>query len=281
MAFSESFIDWGGHSGAQEYLDAHVTPTILPGDFYGLAMVYREASAFPEIFRREGYIADHIRMVADVPVGNLVFCLPITPVDVGWRPVIIEARYSDHKGQDIRARFAWVHPHCVAPLSGSWSRFMIKVHHTHKRGRKDPTTDIGPVQTGSRVFDSRLVFDARWRAEETYRNLQCTGHCLGVCLGILTDVQFAQIIEFARMLTRHKAGDVCCYRGKHRSVAAANILFLLFRVSVDMTYAAAERCRECCGRKVKDNIHVLLNRLRAFPKLVLTGRMRLADALRL
>ena len=257
------------------YLNANIRPAILPRDFYGPAIVYRQASAFPAYF--SGHTADHIGQVADIPTGNLVFCLPITSEDVEWRPVIIEVA----KNGGVTSRFTWVHPQCVASLPGSWSRLKVKVHHTHERGQKLPTTDIGPVKTGTRIFQDRLVFDARWQSDESYKGIACTGHCVGVCLGILTDTCFAQILEFARTLTRHKAGDVCCFRGKHRSVATANILFLLFRVSVDMTYAARERCHQCCNVRVQDNIHVLINRLRTFPRLALTGQMLLTNALRL
>ena len=127
MANQETFIYWGG-TEAQAYINRHVAPAELPNDFYGLAIVYREASAFPAVFNQENYEADHVKLIADVPVGNLVFCLPITQADTGWRPVIIEARGSE----GIRARFTWIHPHCVAPLPGSWSRFTAVVHNTRE-----------------------------------------------------------------------------------------------------------------------------------------------------
>ena len=270
----ESFIDFV-ETEMEAYLYANIKPATLPCDFYGPAIVYRQASAFPAHFR--GRTADHIGLVADIPVGNLVFCLPITNADVEWRPVIIQVA----KNGGVVARFTWVHPRCVASLPGSSSSLTVKVHHTHERGQKLPTTDIGPVKTGTRIFQDGLVLDARWRSDELYKGIVCTGHCLGVCLGILTDTCFAQILEFARMLNRHKTGDVCCFRGKHRSVATANMLFLLFRVSVDMTYAARERCHRCCNMRVQDNIPALLDWLRAFPRLALTGQMLLANALRL
>ena len=272
-AHQETFIYWGG-TEAQAYINRHVMPTELLNDFYGLAIVYREASAFPEVFYQANYIADHIRLVADVPVGNIVFCLPITQADTGWRPVIVEARTSE----GIRARFTWMHPHCVTFLPGSWSRFLATVHHTKKRGRKRPTINIGPDEPGVRVFQDRLILDARWHSG-SFRGLECTGYCLGVCLGILDDEHFAQIIHFARMLTRHKTGEICCLRGKHRSVAVANILFHMFRISVDRTNGATERCHQCCNTKMQEHIPVLLNRLRAFPRFALVGQMLLANAL--
>ena len=67
-------------------------PAILPRDFCGPAIVYRQASAFPTHFSR--HTADQIGRVADIPVGNLVFYLPITSADVEWRPVIIEVAKS-------------------------------------------------------------------------------------------------------------------------------------------------------------------------------------------
>ena len=275
MAHQETFINWGSPE-TREYVSRHVAPAALPQEFYGLAIVYREAGAFPSVFREDKYEAAHLAHVAEIPVGNLVFCLPITQADMGWRPIIIEARGSE----GVRARFTWMHPQCVAPLPGSWSRFKAVVHHTKKRGRKRATIDIGPIQTGVRIFSEKLTLDARW-GSGPFRGMECTGYCLGVCMGILNDESFAQIIDFARMLTTHKTGDVCCLRGKHRSLATANILFHLFRISVDRSNGSTERCYQCCNTRMQDNIPVLLSSLRALPRLDLSGRMLLANVLQL
>ena len=80
-------------AAATANLNANFTPAILPRDFCGPAIVYRQASAFPAHF--SGRTADQIGQVADIPVGNLVFCLPITSEDVEWRPVIIEIAKSN------------------------------------------------------------------------------------------------------------------------------------------------------------------------------------------
>ena len=52
----------------------------------GLALVKRQASSFPEKFK--DFRAHHCAKVTDIPVGHMVFCLPIIATDVNWRAVI-------------------------------------------------------------------------------------------------------------------------------------------------------------------------------------------------
>ena len=92
---------------------------------------------------------------------------------------------------------------------------------------------------------------------------------------------FAAIMRFAEEVKVHGGGRVCCERGTHRSVAAANLLSMLFNVVVDWSNASRERCHRCCRERVIDNLDSLFETMRALPKIPKAASRPLADVLRL
>ena len=76
----------------------------------GLALVKCQASSFPQVF--SGFRAHHCAGVTDIPVGQIIFCLPHIPSDGDWRAVIVNLC----SGETEFARLTWVHPDCLVPL---------------------------------------------------------------------------------------------------------------------------------------------------------------------
>ena len=207
-----------------------------------------------------------------------VFCLPMTEADCGWRAVIININRETH----LRSRLAWMHPQCLRALPNLGARPQLDVHHTEKRGMKKASIDIGPEQPGVRTLDGRLILDARWRFAQGREDLDCTGHCLELCESLAThELSCAMVIEFAERIRNYEVGHICCVRGKHRSVAAANILQICFNLAVNMDCAARERCHKCCNRRVIDNAASLFQAFRRLPQLAIVHARSLPHTLRL
>jgi hypothetical protein len=251
--------------------------------FFGLARVDRLASSYPGCFRQ--YKAYHCESVADVPVGQIVLCLPLLGSDVGWRAVVVNIIIDEIE----RARIAWIHPDCLRPLESLGARPCARVDLTDKRGSKTATINIGPEEVGTRIVGGALVLDARWIFELPRQTRDCNGHCFMLCRSVLThEVCLASILRFAASLHVERTsycathiGHICCHHGKHRSVASANVLRLCFGVPVDLSRGSSERCMECCGMRAEDHVPGLIGALRTLPKLVLTPEKSLACVLQL
>ena len=230
--------------------------------YFGLAQVYRQASEYPEQF--EGFRAHQLRQVTDLPVGLTVYCLPMRDSDMGWRAVIFNIK----RETQLRSRLTWVHPQCLRVLPRVGPKPQVEVHHTDKRSKHKATIDIGPEQIGVRNMHDMLILDARWEYGYGRANLECSGHCYALCESLASnDITFAFVLEFAESMRQFKDGRICCHRGKHRSVSAANVLAICFGMTIDMSHAAQERCHRCCNTRVIDNVWNLFSALRRLPEL--------------
>ena len=238
-------------------------PEKMERSLCGLALVKRQASSYPEAF--QGYRAHHCAGVTDVPEGQIVFCLPFIASDVDWRAVIL----SICIGEVEYARLTWIHPECLEPLGPDRRREAISVDLTEGRGSVRPSIQIDDdSRTGVKEVGKDLVLDARWPMRFSRRSYECTGHCFSMCRSVLTEPScFASILRFASSLRIRCKGRVCCHHGKHRSVAAANILMLLFEVDADFSFAAKDRTGDCCDHRARDDISGMLNALRELPEI--------------
>ena len=243
---------------------------------YGLAKVERQASSFPSHFTN--YKAHHCAQVTDIPVGQIVFCLPFIDSDADWRAVILNVVMDETE----YARLAWVHPGCLRPLGSENVQPSVKVELTEGRGSTRQSIDIGPVATGVRDVNDELVLDARWGVPLPRSTQECTGHCFSLCHSVIQEPEcFAAILRFAAALQGRRVGYVCCAHAKHRSVAAANLLRLCFGVSVDFRLATCDRSDRCCRKRAADHVPHLLRALRSLPVLSVTASRSLAHILRL
>ena len=255
--------------------DLQIEQAQNPG-YSGLATVYRQASQYQESFR--GLRTHHLDKVANMPVGTTVLCLPMIASDHGWRAVITNVIYENQK----HARFTWMHPQCLRAMPTLGARPRIEVHHTGIRGSRNPSIHIGPKQIGVRPLDGQLVLDARWDWPIGQDNQACTGHCFALCEALARqDQAFAFVLHFADRMRENHVGLICCKRGKHRSVAAANLLELCFGLSVNMDHASKERCYQCCSQRVVDNMPGIFQALRGLPMLSSTACRPLSHDLRL
>ena len=228
----------------------------------GLARVTRQASAYPEKFKN--FRACHCAKVTDVPVGHVVFCLPIIPTDTNWRAVILIMIYNDVE----EARLTWIHPDCLQPLSRTSRRESVRVDLTVGRGNHRPSIQIDDREPGVKYVKNELVLDARWTLRFARTTDDCTGHCLCICCSVLREPTcFASVLRFAQALKIEGAGRVVCEHAKHRSVAAANILRFLFSVDIDFHLAAGDRTNSCCNERAADNVACLLVALRMLPEI--------------
>jgi hypothetical protein len=243
---------------------------------YGLARVERQASSFPSKFK--GYRASHCADVTDVPVGHIVFCLPLVEGDVNWRAVVLNVVIGNHEC----ARLAWMHPACLRPLQPIDIQPSARVDLTEGRGSRLPSIDIGPTAVGVRQVRGALVLDARWDFPLGRTTHECTGHCYCLCHSVITNERcFADILRFAAVLQNARMGHVCCAHAKHRSVAAANVLRLCFGIPVDLEQASGDRCGRCCQKRAADHVPQLLRALRTVPALEVTADKSLAPILQL
>ena len=259
--------------------------------WYGLARVTRQASKHPEVF--EGYLAHHCKDVSDVPLGHIVYCLPCLPEDVGWRPIIVTIFILEVEC----ARFGWIHPECIEPIGPNQRPGRVSIEHTNYRSRREPSISfLNGDAPGIKIADSPgtmhhgdLVLDCRWKMRFPNASYKCTGHCLGWCKSvILSDkkpedagICFATILRFADEVRLKGGGRVCCERGTHRSVAAGNLLMMLFNVVVDFHNASEERSERCCRERAIDNFDRLGDAMRDLPKIPKAVSRPLADILRL
>ena len=185
--------------------------------------------------------------------------------DVDWRAVIL----SICVGEIEYARLAWIHPQCLEPFGPERRCEAISVDLTEGRGRQKPFIQLDDdFRTGVKEVGKDLVLDARWPMHFDRWSNDCTGHCFSMCRSVLTEPScFASIMRFASALRLRGFGRVCCHHGKHRSVAAANLLMLLFGVNVDFSLAARDRTRDCCDHRAGDDIIGMLNALRQLPEI--------------
>jgi len=229
---------------------------------FGLARVKRQASAFPEKFK--DFRVHQCAKVTDIPVGHVVFCLPIIATDVNWRAVILTMMYNGVE----QARLTWVHPECLQPLGRTGKRESVRVDLTAGRGGVKPSIQISDTESGMKDVGSELVLDARWSLRFARTTHECTGHCFCICNSVLTEPTcFASVLRFAEALKVRSTGRVCCEHAKHRSVAAANILKFLFEVDVDFSLASRDRTSTCCDERAADNVVCMLVALRKLPEI--------------
>jgi hypothetical protein len=225
-------------------------------------MVERQAGSFPSHFT--DYKVHHCAQMTDIPVGQIVFCLPFINSDADWRAVILNIVVEEIE----YARLAWVHPGCLRPLGSGNMPTSVTVELTEGRGSTEQSIDIGPAVTGVRDVNDDLVLDARWKAPFPRSTRECTGHCFSLCHSVIQEPEcFAAILRFAAALQGRRTGRVCCAHAKHRSVAAANILRLCFGVNVDFSLATKDRSANCCRKRAADNVTHLLRALRFLPEL--------------
>ena len=228
----------------------------------GLVVVSRQASSYPERF--EGFRVHQCAKVTDIPVGQVVFGLPLISSDVGWRAVIVTMCI----GEVEHARLTWVHPDCLQPLGPAWRREAISVDLTEGRGGIRPSIHIEDFEAGVKDVGNDLVLDARWSMRFARSTRDCTGHCFCMCHSVMTaPTVFASILRFAASLRVRSTGRVCCEHAKHRSVAVANILNLLFEINVDYSLGTKDRTWACCGERAADNVTGMLQALRELPEI--------------
>ena len=221
----------------------------------GLARVFRLASDYPVSFR--DWVSANCEDVEELPVDKYVLLLPSIKSDLGWAPVITHG--------DFGARFTWVHPDCVSLVDHASLGGVILVGHTDERGPYPPSHCIGMRAPGVRIFNEELVLDARWKGRGENDSDDCSGYCTSTCIDFARDaVRVADVLTFA---IHCRSGLICCNRAKHRSVAAAQILQHVFHRRVNYSYAARQRCAQCCGRPAHANIHEIYMALRSLPNM--------------
>ena len=254
--------------------------------FVGLAEVFRQASSYPHHF--DGLTAESLNRVTDLPVGHIVFCLPMIPnVDEEWRAIVMYFMKKDgpQKGKLV-ARFGWVHPDCLRLWAPPRSHLKVQIHRTKERGSRMPTINIGEVDPGVRVvndvrYGRRVLLDARWKHKCYMFTKDCTGKCEAFCKATArNDEIFAWILQFAQTaVARDLSGWIACERAVHRSLAAATILDICFQFRVDYYHASHRRSETCCQRCIHENSNSLFHELRSLPKLYNERVTPLAKAL--
>ena len=94
----------------------------------GLAMIERRAGSFPSCFT--GYKPRQFAHATDIPVGQIVFCLPFIDSEAHWRVVILHVVTVEIE----YARLAWVHPDSLRPLVSENVQPIVKVGLAEGRG---------------------------------------------------------------------------------------------------------------------------------------------------
>ena len=118
-----------------------------------------------------------MRDVSELSVGEYVLVLPAARNDHRWAAVIVNETMP---WGDTHARFTWVHPECLEPLS-SRRDYLITVGHTSSRGKREASCEIGDVDVGVRRHNNLLILDARWEEETPLSySLGCKGYCTTV-----------------------------------------------------------------------------------------------------
>ena len=220
----------------------------------GLARVCRKASDCRLCF--EGWTAQSMTHVEELPLGTYVLLLPQQASDLGWSPVIVDGRK--------RARFTWVHPQSVRLVHATDLGGTVLVGHTLVRGRHPPTHPLPEFEdTGVRDVHETVVLDARWGGHGLRDNGACSGFCTSVCMRTARNGK--RVSDILRFAQRCCQGIVLCERAKHRSVSASKILELLFHRRVDYRHACKRRCHQCCGKPAEDYLGDLCKALRTLP----------------
>jgi hypothetical protein len=249
--------------------------------YYGLARVDRMASSYPSRFK--GFSKSDCAQVTDVPVGQIVFCLPRVDSDVNWQAVVLNIVIDNSD----RARLTWMHPSCLQPLRPQGIPPQARIEMTEGRGSQGPSINIGPISVGARQVGESFVLDARWSLPFMRSTKECSGHCYCLCHSVITnDRCFADILRFAAILQSARfdeliTGHVCCHHAKHRSVAAGNILQHCFGLPIGFEHASRERCGTCCKVRAADHVPQLLRALRHLPTLEFNPEMSLAHVMHL
>jgi hypothetical protein len=247
--------------------------------YYGLARVSRLASSYPWKFK--GFSESDCAHVTDVPVGQVVFCLPRENDDVNWQAVVLTLIFDGI----TEARLTWMHPACLHPLLPRGVPPQARIEMTEGRGSRGHSIDIGPVSVGCRLMNDSYVLDARWTLSLQRSTKECSGHCYSLCRSVITNERcFADIFQFAVALqsaifNELITGHVCCHHAKHRSVAAGVILQHCFGLPIGYEHASKERCDSCCRVRAMDHIPGLLRALRSLPILEDDPERSLAHAL--
>ena len=256
----------------------------------GLARVTRQASEYPDAFK--GYSPHHCKDVNDVPKGQVVFCLPFVPEDIGWRAIIVIILFDNQASRSSyeAARLTWIHPECLEFLDPDLEPGIACVDHVGCRGRfmpsihiwNDDTPGVKEIIAPDAMYHNELLLDARWVEHFPKESHECSGHCFCWCRSVLQNpICTAQIMRFAQALRDRQWGRVCCDRGKHRSVSSANILMLLFNVKVEFKNAVRDHSDRCCGCRAVGNAEGLFTALRGLPKISGHVSRPLAEILRL
>ena len=229
-------------------------PTRPPQPSPGLAQVIRRISDVPQIF--DGIDVARLDFIEDLPIGQTVLVLPEIPDDVGWTAVLT---IVDSQDWLPFVHQTWVHPQCVKSVEGNLiSKCPLTVGHCQNRNEKKASHPElllrnKHARAGPWLYEQKLYLDCRWKDKRSgdYSDVKHSGHCLAVCLSVAAERQrVADILQFAHLLVDAPGNAaVVCSHGKHRSVAAANILKLLFRFPVDFqevwSLEKAAKCRIC------------------------------------
>ena len=229
---------------------------------FGLATVHRQASNHPEIWT--GWRQPDMDGVEELPVGCCVIRLSAIDEDLGWAPVVYISPYSE------RACFTWVHPQCLVLDSDPQLLEPIRVGHVKDRNKTTashpsfkwckPRGSVG-YASNTHYLDARFEDNVSFDSESS-----CSGHCFPLCCETAgSSNRMAVILRFAAL---RKGGLVFCSRGKHRSVAAANILEFVFgrRIDYGTCYYPPRNCHECGDRMTSGRVFALLQAMRALPR---------------
>ena len=274
-------VNTGSEEVRAVYSRYHRLQEASPRTFsYGLAVVHKQASNFPSHF--QGWEAKHMPMVTDVPVGQVVLCLPYEYSDIYWRAVIV---IREVEGEDL-ARLTWIHPECVTPLAlhSSEKASTVRIEQAEGRGDRIATINVPKTRPGIKWAErdihahydappaggphGRLLLDARWELRAYGTTARCSGFCLSLCVEVATNPQFlATVIRFAQLALCERQSFVLCARGRHRSVAVGVMLVTLMRLNVDFTEAVEDKSHRCCGQSSLANCATMLARLRNIPML--------------
>ena len=224
----------------------------MSDNFVGLARIIRKASSHPSSFRKER-LPSQIGAVSDPEIGTYVLILPQIEDDQGWAAVLVNETTAESA---TRARFTWVHPGCLQPLS-THGDGLVTIGHTLERGWWKASHDIGDGPPGICRCQGKLVLDARWYGS------QGTGGHKGYCYPVvrvtcLDERRMGDILDFACL---REAGVVACDRGTHRSVSAGKILELFWHRGVDYKFASANNCP--CGLPAGSYMRELSSALRS------------------
>ena len=210
------------------------------------------ASAYPEQF--EGWLPGHTEGVVELPPGTHVIRLAEVEEDRGWAPIA----YCGVAGGG-HAALAWVHPQVLQrapPCVGE-----VTVGHLRPRGWAPPSHAFPPGPTGVHWWEGALYLNARWPWRATRPHTLCTGMCISISSELCSSPEVVgAVLEFAR---HGRSGVVACNRGKHRSVACAHALALLFGRRVDWQWASTRRRCDCEGIATA---HTIAAAMRALPR---------------